>query len=398
MATPIAKNTTIIGVAEEGPEGTYAAPSAATSYVQPLEDGFEMTPAKELVERSILTSSVGQVTPRVGLKSVTAALPVELRGSGVEGGMPDFDLLLESALGTKRLLAARVTTKAAPAHTTTVLQIEDADIASLRVGDVILILEAGSHSVHAITAKTTGIGTATVTYSPARAVFPSASVQIAKFVTYLPANASHLPLSLSYYWANEILQKAIGCKVTSLAVENFSTGQVASFNFGLEGLTFDEVNGSAPHTPVYDTGLPPLILQACLFQDGVELQINEFALSLENTLGFLTSTCSASGRIKSRVTDRSISGSFNPYKDDTSVDQFTKFNANSEYSLFISAYNPSSVAGEIQLGSVVGIYLPKCITIEKVVGDQEGLLVDNINFRATRGDSGSMDEMFLGFI
>jgi hypothetical protein len=323
---------------------------------------------------------------------------VEFRGSGVEGGDPDFDLLLKSALGNRRQLTARVTTKAAPAHTTTVIQIEDADIASLSVGDVILILESGSHSVHAISAKTTGVGTATITITPARSVAPSASVQIAKFTTYYPANSGHIPLSLSYYLANEILAKAIGTKVTSLAVENFTTGQIASFNFGLEGLSFDEGNASAPHTPTYDTGLPPLILQACLFQNGIELQINEFTLSLENTLGFLTSTCSANGRISSRVTDRSISGSFNPFKDDTAATQFDLFNANTEYSLFVSAYNPSSVSGEIQLGSVVGIYLPKCISVEKTIGDQEGLLVDNVNFRATRGESGSTDEMFLGFV
>lgn len=397
MAIPIAKNTTIIGIAEETTEGTYVAPTSTTSYIQPLEDGFELSPSKELVERTILTSSIGNPTPRVGLKSVTGALPVEFRASGVEGGDPDFDLLLKSALGARRQIAARITSKNV-AHTTTVINIEDADIASINVGDIIVVLESGSHTVHAVQSKVTTIGSASITITPARAVAPSNSVQISKTTTYYPSNSSHIPLSLSYYWANEILEKAIGCKVSSLSVDNFTTGQVASFNFGVEGLTFDEINGSAPHTPVYDTGLPPLILQACLFQDGLELKINEFALSLENTLAFLTNTCSASGREKSRVIERAISGTINPYKDDTAVTQFTKFNANTEYSLFVSAYNPSSTAGEIQLGSVVGIYLPVCITVEKTVGDQEGLLVDSISFQATRGSAGTTDEIFIGFV
>jgi hypothetical protein len=397
MAIGVLKNTTIIGVEEEVTEGTYVAPSAATSYIQPLEDGFSLTPAKELVERTILTSSIGNPTPRVGTRTVEAALPVEFRGSGVEGGAPDFDLLLKGLLGNSRTIAAQVTSKAV-AHTASQIEIEDADIGDFTVGDIIAVLEAGDHSVHAVESVDPSGGAANINIVPARSIAPSASVVISKSQTYFPANAGHPSLSLSYYWGNEIVEHAIGTKVTSMSLDSFTTGGVASFNFGLGGLNFDRIDGAAPHTPTFDAGIPPIILNACVFQNDTQLDINEFGLSVENTLGFLTSTCSANGRISSRVTERAITGTFNPYLDDTSVAQFTNFIDNTAYSLFISAYNPSAVTGEIDLGSVVGLYLPNCITTETPVADQEGVLTDAISFQATRGDSGGTDEIFIGMV
>ena len=185
---------------------------------------------------------------------------------------------------------------------------------------------------------------------------------------------------------------------TSFALENFSTGQIANWNFSFEGLEASEQDGAAGFTPAYDSALPPLILKACLHQDGVKLDINDFAFTVENTLGFLTSTCDENGRIASRITDREVSGSFNPYKDDTSVDQWNKFDLNTTYELVVWAYNPSSVSGEIELGSAIVMYFPNCITTEKPVGDQDGLLTDNISFRASTGADGTSDELTISFI
>jgi hypothetical protein len=397
MATGIAKNTTIIGLKQESTEGTYVAPGAATDFIQPLE-GFDIAPKKDTVERTILTSSIGKVTPRVGQKSVTASVPVEFRASGTEGAVTDFDLLLKGALGNSRAISTTTTTKSS-GNTGSVLQIEDADISKFNVGDIVVIKETGAHQCVAITAKSTGTGTASITVLPSK---PSGnfsnSVVISKSTTYYPANSGHIPLSLSVYWANEILQTAFGCKVTKMSLDNFSVGNIASLGFEMEGLGFDESNGSAGFTPSYDSGIPPLILSACLYQDGVDLPINSFGLNLQNTLGFITSTCSANGKISSRVTARTITGSLNPYKDDTDVGQYTKFNANTEFSLFVSAHNPSSTSGEFDMGSVIGIYLPKCLITEKKIGDQNGILTDELTFAATRGVSGATEEMYIGFI
>lgn len=399
MATGLTKNTTVIGIESESTEGTYVAPSAATSYIAPLESGFELTPGKELVERKLITSTIGQVKPRVGLQSVTATLPVELRGSGTEGAETDFDLLIKGALGARRQISTTTTTKSS-GNTATILQIQDADISKFSVGDMIIVKESAAYAPNFITAVDTSSGTANITVAPGRAssTYPN-SVVVSKCTTYYPANSGHIPLSLSFYWGNEIRETAIGCKVTQMSVDNFQTGQLASLNFSVAGLSFDQVNGSAPHTPSFDTGgVPPLILRACLYQNSVAIDINKFSISLANELKFITSTCSASGKTSSRVTSRKITGSINPYKDDTSVAQFTKFNANTDYSLIVFAYNPSSTTGEIDMGSCVGFYLPACITTELKVGDQEGILVDDISFQAHGGSAGTSNDIYMGFV
>jgi len=257
MAIGVVRNTTVIGLMEEVTEGTYLAPAAATNYVQPLADGFELAPSKELIERNILTSSIGKVSPRVGQKSVSASLPVEYRASGIEGGQTDFDLLLKGALGARHDVTTQTTSKAA-VHTSTLIQIEDADISKFAVGDALVILETGAHHVCAVASRVTTPGSASITVTPAKAsgIFTSA-VAISKSTTYYPANSGHPALSLSYYWGNTIREAAVGCKVTQLSVDNFTTGQIATFNFALEGLSFSEVDGAAPHTPTFDSGSSP---------------------------------------------------------------------------------------------------------------------------------------------
>ena len=163
-------------------------------------------------------------------------------------------------------------------------------------------------------------------------------------------------------------------------------------------MTYTEIDGAAPHTPTYDTGTPPVILSASIFKDGTEFHINTFGLSLENTIGYQTRTSSENGKVASRVVERKITGTLNPYMDDTTFDWFTLFNAGTEFSLFIRAYIPSSTTGEITMGSLVGIYLPKCTVTEYKKGDLEGLITDEVAFQAGRGAVGDTEEMYLGLV
>lgn len=389
------KDNTKIGVEIEVTEGTYLAPQSASSYVQTLSDGTEMTPAKELLEREIFNGSIGKTTPRTGTRSVSGAVPTEARASSTEGSAPEYDALLRSALGLRRQKTADTTSKAA-GHTASRLEIEDADIADFEVGDIVLVKEAGDYHVSPIIAKDSGAGVANIDLLvPAAGAF-SGSVVIAKYSTYTTADSGHPTLSISKYVEDAVLEQATGSRVNAMELQSFETGQVASWNFGFEGLSFDRSLTAIPHTPAFDSSLPPIILNACLFQDGVQLDVNALSFSLENTLGFATSTCSPNGRFSSRVTARSITGSINPYKQDNSIAQFTKFNTNTEFSLFAYAYNPTAVAGEYE--QIVAVYLPNCIITEMGESDQDGLLVNDLSFSASRGTDASEEEIYLGFI
>lgn len=396
MSTGLVKQNSVFGVEEETTEGTYRAPQATTSFIQVL-DGESFKPSREVIDRGLITASPGKETPRMGMKSCTAQIPVELRASGVAGGETDFDSLLKCALGARRQNTALVTSRAG-SNTSTNILIEDADIAKFNVGDMVAVFVAGAFEVRPILSKASGTGTASITLAFAlTAGAPASGVTLGKFTTYYTAASGHPSLSYSRYLANEIRQAGIGMKVTQMTLDGWEPGKVASLKFALEGVNFTETNGAAPYTPAYDTGLPPIILNACVWRDGVLTPVPSLALQLQNELSFMTDTCSANGRTASRVKSREITGSFSPYKDDTSTDYFDDWVAGTEFSIFAYAYNPAAT-GEFGLGSVVGIWLPQCITTEFESSDVDGIVVDQMGFRATRGTAGDKEELYIGKI
>lgn len=392
------KLETRVALKEEVTEGTYVAPTAATDYIQPTEDFVGFSPSKELVERNILRSGLGQITPRTGLQRAEAGLAVEFRASGSEGDPTDFHFLLKNGLGSTRNLAGRITTKAAPAHTTTVIYIENADIASLNVGDGIVVLDPTQNQHVVITAVDSVSADKSITVAPAMSAAPAASVEIAKFTTYFGASSgAAVPgMSLTAYLGNGgVSQRVAGLKVSSMSVDNFTTGQIASFNFSLNGMSFDEVLETAPHTPSYDSGVPPLILRACLYQNGNQIDVNNFGLSVTNTITERLTTCDENGITGLRLTEREVTGTVDPYKSDVNTNQFDFFNDNTPYSLIILAATRSADGTDITLGSAISIYLPNCITTEFAPQDLNNIIQDAITFAATGGSSGSNTDIYI---
>lgn len=394
MSTGVIKAGTIVGIEAESTEGTYVAPSGTGVYLQTLE-GLDITPAREVITRQLLDDSVGQETPRMGMKSVQATIPVEFRANGTAGSAPDFDLLVKGALGAVRNSATA--TAKNTSHSSTVINIEDADISKYAVGDCVLVKESGEYDIRPISAVNTGTGTAAITFPFAlTGGAPANTVAIEAFRTYYPANTGHPSLSVSTYWGNTVREAILGAKVSSMSLENFAAGQVASLNFGLEGLNFTRIDGAAPHTPVFDAGLPPIILNACIYRNGTSMEIPSFSLQVNNTLGAMTSTCSANGKTSQRVVSREVTGTINPYMDDTAVTRFDDWVAGTTFSLFAFAYNPTSTAGQFE--DAVAIWMPNCVTTEMKVADQDGVLVDEIGFMATRGTDGTTNEIYMTFI
>ena len=393
MGLTVKKNTAY-AVEIESTEGVYKAPTGPSSFVQVLADGAELAPSKELLERNIFTASIGKTSPRTGQFQVTGSMPVECRASSTEGGAPEYDALMLSALGAKRQKSATTITKVG--NTASVLQIDDFDIGDFAVGDIVLIKEPGAFHVSPIKAVDDTQGAATITLLVPHPTGISSNAEIAKFTTYTVADSGHPSLSISKYLEGKVLEKAIGCRVNSMSLENFATGQLPSWSFGYEGLNFDRELTSIPYQPSYDTALPPIILDAKVFMDGQEILVNELSLTVENTLGFQTATSAPNGRIAGRATERTITGSFNPYKQDNSISNFTKYKQNTAFSLFAYAKVPTSTPGEFN--QIVAIYMPNCLITELGEADQDGLLQETISFSANRGNSGNIPEIYISFI
>lgn len=396
MALTVKKNTAV-GIEIESTEGTYVAPTSASKYVQILSDGFEVKPQKEVINRNVFTASIGQTTPRTGQFQVSGTIPVEARASSSAGGAPEFDALMRSAMGARRQSTTTVTTKAS-GNTGSVLQIQDADINDFAVGDMVLVKDSGAYHVSPVSVVTTTGGSAAITLLVAKPTGSfSNSVVIEKFTTYYGADSGHPSLSISKYIEGAILEKSVGCKVTTMALEGFTTGKLPSFKFGFEGLDYSQSVTSNPYTPSYDTALPPIILSAKVYMDGAEIEVNDVSFAVQNSLGFKTYTGASNGRASSRATNREITGSFNPYKQNDSVANYTKYKNNTEFSLFGYAMIPTNAAGT-EFNQVVAFYMPKCTITELGEADQDGLLQEAISFRASRGTAGTTNELYISFI
>jgi len=392
------KQNTKVAVEIEVTEGTHVDPQSGAAFISPLSDGLEMLPAKEQLDRNNLNASIGKSTPRTGLKSVTGTIPVEMKSNGTEGAAPEYGPLVEACLGAKRNAVTKTMSDAddsgGNAYSDTIIRLADADAGTYNVGDIVTTKRAGAYHTSPIASVNDTAGEVEIVLliaDPAGAYVNG--IDIAAVQTYLPANEGHPSLSVTKYVEDSVKETATGVRCTSMALNNFTTGQLADMSFGFEGLSFDRALEAPTQTPAFDAALPPVILNACVFQDGVSIDVNEFTISVENTLGFITSTCEDSGKKGSRITERVVSGSIDPYKQDDDITNFTKFNSNTTFSLFASAHNPTGVAGEYE--DVVAFYLPNCLTTEIGEADQDGVLQETLSFSANRGADGSEEELYM---
>jgi hypothetical protein len=222
------------------------------------------------------------------------------------------------------------------------------------------------------------------------------SVEIAAATIYYHESGAPT-LSVTNYLGGEIREKAIGMRPVSAELSNFSTGQLPEVAFSLEGLDFDREVGQPLFTPEYDSqqgAEAPIILCSKIYKDTTELTLNALTISFTNTLGFLTSTSSCSGKLASRITKFGVGFTINPYMEDDDVDLFTLFNDNDGFSLFGSAYNDGASPNEHL--QACAFYMPNCRIPEITTGDEDGILTDQINGTAHR-DLGN-DTIFIAFI
>lgn len=391
MGIMITRNTRY-AVTEEVTEGTIVLPTVGTDFFQTLADGAELNPARELLERNVYSGLIGNPTPKTTIRSGSGAIPVEWRANTTEGAAPEYDLLIHSGLGTKKTTTSS-TSKTG--HTATVIQIEDADISKYAVNDIVVIKEAGGFHISPISAVDTTLAAANITLKIPMAGAPADNVVVAPVTQYTVANSGHKSLSVHKYLEDARRESLSGAKVSSIALANFTTGQIPEMTFSLESLSYNQALQAIPATPVFDAVSPACALGAGFYIDATETQVNEFAVTVENTLGFVTSVTDASGRINSRVTERTVTGNFLPYKQDNSLTFYNLFDNRTEFSIFAYTANPTATAGEFENYSAV--YLPQCIITELPEADQDGNIQSSISYTASTGESGDQNEIYIAY-
>jgi hypothetical protein len=373
-------------------EGTFTANTGGEKFIEIIGDNLEFAGTKENVDRNIVSPTVEQVAKRVGQKELSGSIGVEAKAGSTEGSLPEWDPIMRSLMGGRRRIVESVTTEAG--NTASVLQIPTADLSKFTVGDIIKVNEAGAHFISGV--KSIDSTLETITIEPAMPAAPADNVVISKATVYYHDDNAPT-LSVSRYLndgTNYILEKNIGLKSSGMSVENLSTGTIPQMTFSFEGLDFDQEVSSAPEAAVFDSSLPPIALNACLYVNGQVVHTNEFTLTVENEISFVTSTCSASGKLSSRVINFTVGGTFPAYKEDDDVDLYEIFRDNTDASVFIALANPDTVAGELKEG--FGIYIPQCKFFESTIGDQNGIVTDGISFQSHR-ENGN-DSLFIGVI
>jgi aspartate 1-decarboxylase len=389
----VVKNKSSVYLKEEVTEGIYIAPVVGDA-IEVLSDGVGFEYTREEVQRNLLSSTIEINASRVGLASVSGSIPVEFKAGAAEGAYPREKVLLKSLLGGQRQISTTSVTKAG--NTSTVLQIEDADISKYNKGDIIVIKQSGAYEARPISGIDATIAAAEITLGVALSSAPADNVVISKSSTFYPADNAPT-FSVTNYVGGDIKEEVTGCRSVSASLESWEGGAVSNFNFSVEGLDLAQSVESlpAPLIPNFSgDALPPVILNACVWINGVKVAYNSLSLTFENTKAEVLSACSASGKSGSRFTQFVVSGEIAPYMDDDNVDRFDSFNNNSTISIFGYAYNPSATLGQIE--QVVAFWLPQAKITAMPNGDQDGIMTNQISFKAYKSEGG--DSAFIGFI
>jgi len=355
-------------IKEEVTEGTYVAPNAGADFIKAQEANVEVT--KEILERAYIGSSIGQHKPEVGMSNASGSVKFEMKAHGTEGAAPEYGLLFESCLGAERSAVTKDASDedyVAPDYSTTKICLANADKNIYAVGDIVVTKQSENYHCSPIASIGNDDDGVHITLLIASSETYADGDTIAAVQTYYCADSGHPSFSASQYQEEAILKKAVGCKVKSIALEGFGTGTHAAFNVAFDAMDGDEEVTAQPVTEAYDSALPPIVLGAKIYQDGVEIDCNEFSFSIENELSVQKATGQANGKLGIRVTKRTIKGSINPYKEDDSVANYTKFDAGTEFSIFAFAKVPTGVTGEYE--DVVAVYLPQCSIANLAEGD-----------------------------
>jgi hypothetical protein len=388
----ISLNTTVLYVTEEITDGTAVDQTAANQAVSVTSDGFQLDPSFATIERNNMTSSIEMPTPRLGIKTSSASLSVEVKANTVAGVKPECDLLLECALGATRANTNTTTT----ITTTNLTVIPVALVTGYAAGDIVMFKDTNGYHITPLTAASAnGTNDDTVTCLVPFAVAPASNTVIEKFTTFYGANSGHPSLTLTAFMEDAYKIQSAGNKVTSLSLEGFEPSSIATFSFGLNGTSYDETaSTSSGLTATFDGAEPPTVLSACVYKDGVQFPVSSFGFSLENTISQKLSTCSPNGIIGQKVTKRVVTGSFSPYMATDSTALFDAFNAETKFSLFGYLANPTSTAG--QKKEVVAFYLPICKITNMPKADADGLMQYNVEFQAEPDTAGS--SIYISFI
>ena len=385
MGIGVNKSLDKLALMAESTEGKAVAATAA-NYVEPVAEGLSFNLEREEIERNLLSDTAEPTASRVGTSTVTGEASFECRANSTTGHAPvDLDLPLRSLLGGKRSATAKATTVG---NTATILKF--ASPHPFKAGDCILVKMAGKYEIRPVKSIT---GT-TVTLAIALSAIPADRTMAEAITTYFFDSKSSATLTAEHYPGNELKDVIAGLRAVTGSLNDWSTGNVPKMAFTFNGLSMTKSAGSTDNSPPDNSAMPPVVLNSCAWINGTKVEYNDFSLSIENTIADLPSACAKSGKISTRIIRQLVTGTINPYTEDSDVNRFELFDKNKDVSLFAYAYNPATNTGE--LNQAIAIWIPQARITALPRADLNGIYIDDIQFKAHR--SSGKDSLFMSFI
>lgn len=375
----------VVQVAPESVIGT----DPGSGYVAILTNvGSEIRAAGELVKRDVVRSTFTPQGHVIGVTSFSCTLPVELKGGGVNAGVPvdpEVDVLLQ-ACGLVKSDAAIIsidTYTAPPAFA--IGEVLEKTVGGSDIGTIFDVIDTGTGTADlylrnitvanlpAVAASVTGV-TSTAT---------GAATAVNRGLCYRPtSDRSAMTTATIHYNLDGIRHIATGVRGTFTL--DLSVGKYGAFQFAMQGTYANPTDESLPSVS-YSTIIPPPVFSAGLKIGTWTMSTTateQVTFDMGNTVVERRDVNASAGLLGFEISGREPKGTVNP-----EVSALSDYNA---WSLWKAA---TSAKIYCQIGATLGnrcrILIPAATYSEPTYQDRNGIIAYNLPFVCTVGTDGT---------
>lgn len=383
----------------ETTEGLDAAPAAADAV---LPENVRLSFDPNLVETNEVTSSLDSRAPIVGGLKVSLSFDVYAKGSGTPGTAPDFGKLFK-ACGWEEVLTATTVPSGTPqllaagGSTSVTLGAGATGTASLYRGMPLnLYMDSGASPALAFISAYTALKVATLTGNfSAPALDTGDEYQIPKNALYKPTSDQSLIKSLTIYaYMDGVLFKILGARGTF--TYQAQAGGPGKFSFTFTGVFSGKSDAAVPDVSSnVDATRPPIWRNPGQYAhwhgefsiDRVRYPVRQFSFDNGTPAAYVDNPNAAEGFDPAVIVRRQMRGSIDPLATLVATrDMMTTLRSGATHLLHKRMGDTA--------GNRVAFTLPTIQQTQNNPGDREGLMTEEIQYRAVGEDAGCFIAFF----
>ncbi len=204
----------------------------------------------------------------------------------------------------------------------------------------------------------------------------SETINAGTSVEYAPASTNHESATI-YYNEDGTRYALTGCRGTVSAT--FAVGEIAKASLTITG-HISQRSDANEGSPTYDSMVPPPVLAAGFTVGSFAADISNIAIDLGNEIATPSSISSADGYGEILITDRNVSGSFDPLA--------TLISQEDWYQDWVDGNNKAidlSIGNDV--GNQIALSIPTAYYRELSPGDRDGIRTYEVAYGATGDDA-----------